>query len=150
MCFVFQVPSAAPTELMVTRIKSSSNIRLNWTSIPSEYINAPALLGYIVEYQEVGALALQTNKTSDTWLELTLPKNDTQYLFTVSGYNERGKGPNISLAYWLLSVDTPTIWSDSVLPTRGIANSVNISNSRSSSVASSVTSCTLIACTVKC
>ena len=150
MCFVFQVPSAAPTELMVTRIKSSSNIRLNWTSIPSEYINAPALLGYIVEYHEVGALALQTNKTSDTWLELTLPKNDTQYLFTVSGYNERGKGPNISLAYWLLSVDTPTIWSDSVLPTRGIASSVNISNSRSSSVASSVTSCTLIACTVQC
>ena len=99
MCFVFQVPSAAPTELMVTRIKSSSNIRLNWTSIPSEYINAPALLGYIVEYQEVGALALQTNKTSDTWLELTLPKNDTQYLFTVSGYNERERAQTF---HWLI------------------------------------------------
>ena len=82
---------------------------------------------------------LQTNKTTNTWLGLELPKNDTEYLFTVSGYNERGVGPNISLAYTLPGLNASRTVNESL--TTGIGNtmSVNTSVSSSSSIGFTVT-----------
>ena len=128
------VPSEAPTQLTVSRINSTNHIRLSWFPMPSDHINAPVLLGYIVQYKETGGMNLQTNKTTNTWLDLELPKNDTEYLFTVIGYNERGVGPNISLAYTLPGLNASRTGNESSTTGIGNTRSVNTSVSSSSSI----------------
>ncbi|KAJ7380451.1 hypothetical protein OS493_008909 [Desmophyllum pertusum] len=108
------VPSASPTQLVASRINSSNHVKLSWLPVSSSHINAPVLLGYIVNYKETGELTFLTNKTENTWIELYLPNNNTEYQFTVSGYNERGVGPNISLAYIFPSLNASSTGNNSL------------------------------------
>ena len=112
--FLFLVPSASPTLLVASRINSSNHIKLSWIPVPSSDINAPVLLGYIINYKETAKSAFLSNKTENTWIELHLPNNDTEYTFTVSGYNKKGVGPNISLAYIFPSLNTSSTGNNSV------------------------------------
>lgn len=121
-------PSAPPTHLAVSRLNSSSHIKLSWLPVPSSHINAPVLLGYIVNYKETGNLTFLTNRTENTWIELYLPNNNTEYLFTVSGYNERGMGPNASLAYFFSSLNASGTGNNSL-----IGHGSNATNSASGS-----------------
>ena len=115
LSFVFLlVPSASPTQLVASRINSSNHVKLSWLPVSSSHINAPMLLGYIVNYKETGELTFLTNKTENTWIELYLPNNNTEYQFTVSGYNERGVGPNISLAYIFPSLNASSTGNNSL------------------------------------
>ncbi|XP_078344306.1 uncharacterized protein LOC144629929 [Oculina patagonica] len=122
------VPSAAPTQLTVSRSNSSSHIKLSWHPVPSSHINAPTLLGYVVHYKEAGNLTFLTNRTENAWIELYLPNNNTEYFFTVSGYNERGLGPNVSLAYFFSSLNASGTGNDSL-----IGHGSNVTNSTSGS-----------------
>ena len=108
------VPSAPPTQLVACRINSSNHVKLSWLPVPSDHINAPALLSYIVNYKEAGSWTSLTNRTKNTWIKLHLPSNNSEYLFTVSGYNERGVGPNISLAYLFSSLNASSTGNSSV------------------------------------
>lgn len=123
----FTVPSAPPTQLEASKL-NSSHIRLSWLPISSSHINAPVLLGYIVNYKETGSVTFLTNKTENTWIELNLPNNNIEYLFTVSGYNERGLGPNVSLAFFFSSLNASGTGNDSL-----VAQGNNVTNSSSGS-----------------
>ena len=134
---------------MVSRINSSNQIKLSWLPVPSGHINAPQILGYIVHHKVTGALVIVTNGTINTWIELELLQNDTEYLFTVSGFNERGVGPNISLAYSLSALNASSIRNASLTTNGGNGTSVkDTSSSSNSTIVSSVPRKFIIFCNV--
>ena len=86
------VPTAAPTNLIVTR-KDSSSVSLSWNPPPAEHHNGQ-LIGYTVEVKDVNGMSQQDpEQPTSNFAKIDGLNSDTEYKFHVSARTAAGSGP---------------------------------------------------------
>lgn len=102
-CYLFSVPSRAPSNIRFTNVKSTE-VTVNWNPLSEQYANG-RLLGYRVYFQETAYYSVSSNTssvnvtTNSTRVTLTGLRPGQRYHTYISAFTSKGAGPRSSFYY---------------------------------------------------